>query len=99
MTRLSQAILENLLQAVNGLPALETERGKLFVGEHGVAAIQLKVAAKEYAVFASSIPENKRPGMFELIPVDRPEFSFVILKKISLVDGKTFLDNREVVLL
>lgn len=101
MIRYSQVVLGMVSKAVSETePVIETERGSLYLlPKRSMGAIRLKIRLGAYLQFLESIEEDKRPKERWIVPVEDENFDLVVDTPVEIRDGKTFADEREIVLL
>lgn len=100
MIKLSQNTIQELEEKItNNAPILSTERGELYTLDNlPLGAIRLKVSLKEYFKFIESLNKHK-PARFYLIHIENKNFQVAINAQVYIKSKKTFINDKEIILL
>jgi len=97
--RIGTAALAELCASLGREPAIVTERGELFLSERSFGAIRLKVPTADYLRFVNELPAEVRPKVMSLVLLDDDkDFQMAVMASVKIREGKTFIRDREVVL-
>lgn len=103
ITKFSSIVLEEMAQVVaKDKPVITTERGELFIlPSRSMIAIRLKNTCmfSDYLNFLQSLDETVRPKSTWMANIARKDFQVITMDDVEVRDGKTFVDEREVVFL
>ena len=94
------SVLDALSRAASTEPVIATERGSLYLlANQSVGAARLNGTFSQYQGFLQSLGEHLRPSWPWIVPVEGQNFQVMIKAPITVRNGKTFVDGREVVFL
>lgn len=81
-------------------PNLSTDRGDLFLADEvGMAAIRLNISTKDYMKFIDGLPTNIRPKAHQIAPVEEDQFQVVVNAPVTIENGTTLINGKEVTIL
>ncbi|HUC31645.1 MAG TPA: hypothetical protein VMR99_03115 [Candidatus Paceibacterota bacterium] len=63
-----------------------------------LAGIRLTMSVEEYFQRLGAVDDARKPNRIDLIPTENKEFPVMVNAPVTITDGKTFIDGREVVL-
>lgn len=93
------SIFRELRERSNSFPDIAGPHSKLFVLPHSpLAGVMLSISVEKYLELLSKQDDAVKPKKIEFIPTGNEEFPAIIFAPVSILDGKSFIDGREVVL-